>query len=530
MPETPQTPSNNSYSNLPELSPGKALKAWVVPYIAGTLLAGFVGAPLVWFGLDLPLERSDALRAIALGTVISYAIMLAIDIVSTWVYLYRGERVLHWSLTERVRKFPLFAIIRSLTIHCIGFAIPLILLWKSFFTGLQIPVTITQIGFFLVVSLLMSYVHAIIEFHLLGQTLDRDLGQPAQEISVRLPLSVKIGGIALFVGVVPVALLAETLYLKFNQSGIANGHISHVIGWTFGFTAISIVVSAVLSWLLASDISRASRRLTEGFRRLALGDKKHRVAIATMDEFEELGAGFNTMAAQLEKNEAVYEEFGKLVDPAIRDEVLAGRVNRIGELRYGVVLFCDLVNFTPLSETVTPAELIAYLNDLFDRLVNAISSHGGTVNKFVGDAILAFWNLPLLSNEPELAAVMCAIEMQTAVRHFNIERREWRESHHLPLPEARVGVGIHAGNVIAGTVGTEHRREYTVLGSNVNLASRIQNLSRTAPYEIVISNEVAQHLRKQTETGTLQLQSLGEVALKGVTELQEVWGVILDYR
>ena len=507
------------------IPPRTILRHWVVPYLAGTLLAGFVGAPLVWFGLDFPIERAGVLRAMALGTAISYAIMLTIDIVTTSLYLYTAQSM----YTERVRRFPLFAVMRSLSVHWLGFALPLVILWKSAFNDLQIPVTAIQIGFFLVVALLMSYIHAIIEFHLLGRVLDRFLGQPSRATKIMLPLAVKIGGIALFVGVVPVALLAETLYLKLTRTNIAGigqtARLEHVIGWTFGYTIISIVVCVVLSWLLASDISRASKRLTEGFRMLARGDKKHRVAIATMDEFEELGAGFNTMAGELERNEEIYEEFGRLVDPAIRDEVLAGRVNREGELRHGVILFCDLVNFTPLSEAVSPVELIAYLNDLFDRLVNEISAHGGIVNKFVGDAILAFWNLPLTSPEPELAAVRCALAMQTAVAKFNIERAEWRNRHQPALPAAQVGVGIHAGKVVAGTVGAEQRREYTVLGANVNLASRIQNLTRINEFDVVVSDAVAMNIRSAQDTGHIELHSLGEVSLKGVSETQLVWGV-----
>ncbi len=511
--------------------PSEILKRWLVPYLIGTVLAGAVGAPLVWFGVDLPIDQRNAWQAVLIGTVISYAVMILLDFFATAIYLLRNlDKETHTIVYRKLRRFPFFCAVRSLTIHWLGFAVPLVVCWIWLFEELKISIVPIQVIFFLVVSLLMSFMHGIVEYYLVSRRLHPFLRVTQPATHSLLPIWLKIGGITLFVSVIPIALLAETIYLKLahaNTTTIVSGSgISPIIMWTVVYTLVSIVVSLVITWLVASDISTASKQLVEGFQRLAQGDKQHRLTIASADEFEELAAGFNSMATELQRNEMIYEEFGKLVDPTIRDEMLSGRVNREGELRYAVILFTDLMNFTPLAESLKPAELISYLNELFDHLVKTISAHGGTVNKFVGDAILAFWNLPISMENPEIAAVKCALQMQEVVEQFNRNRSTWRKNLSVSIAPAQIGIGIHAGNVIAGTVGAEHRREYTVLGNHVNLAARFQQHTRNSSCNIIVSNTIAEKIRPFTRSSAFSLIPMGTVELKGVAEPQAAFGVL----
>jgi len=249
--------------------------------------------------------------------------------------------------------------------------------------------------------------------------------------------------------------------------------------------------------------------------------------VDTADEFESLAVSFNSLVSELEKKETIYREFGRLVDPKIRDEVLAGKVNATGAQHHGVVLFCDIADFTVLTERLNAEELITFLNAVLDRIVKTILANRGTVNKFMGDAILAFWNLPVETSDPELAALRCALQMQEEIDRFNEEFREIREKHSPPIPPVRIGIGLSAGKMIAGTVGAEQRREYTVIGSNVNLSSRLQQQTRISQTDLLVSSSIydAICLYPPELRDEFEFIPYGKITLKGIAQPQAIYGV-----
>jgi len=184
------------------------------------------------------------------------------------------------------------------------------------------------------------------------------------------------------------------------------------------------------------------------------------------------------------------------------------------EKREVTVLFADLVGFTALSERLEPAVLVRVLNGYFDRMSRAISEHRGHVSKFLGDGILALFGA--LAPNPWDAddAVRAALAMREALARYNDELRAEG------LPPLAVGIGIERGPVIAGLIGSRDLMEFTVIGTVVNLASRIQGATRTRDADILVTASVRSLL-----DGQISLRELPPAVLKGVSEPVPIWAV-----
>lgn len=175
--------------------------------------------------------------------------------------------------------------------------------------------------------------------------------------------------------------------------------------------------------------------------------------------------------------------FGTYVPPQLVNEMMVhpDRYSMRAESKPMTVLFCDMRDFTRLSEQMAPAELQAFLNTVFSRLTDVISAHRGTVDKYMGDCVMAFWGAPIDTPDHATLAVRAALDMGDAVRDINrIHRASGR-------PEISVGIGINSGVMSVGDMGSTARRSYTVVGDAVNLASRLEGLSGHYGVEIVAS-------------------------------------------
>ncbi len=177
--------------------------------------------------------------------------------------------------------------------------------------------------------------------------------------------------------------------------------------------------------------------------------------------------------------------FGALVSPTVRDYVLAAGDNlQSAAVPNATVLFLDIRNFVSLSERIPPERLFAVLNELFERLVPSIDSRGGFICRFLGDGFMAVFGSPFPLENPSRAAVESAIEMSNELRVWNSQNTD-------PLVGTiEVGIGIQSGPVLAGNLGGLSRYEFTMIGSTVNIASRLQFLSKELEAEIVVGGSV----------------------------------------
>jgi class 3 adenylate cyclase len=200
--------------------------------------------------------------------------------------------------------------------------------------------------------------------------------------------------------------------------------------------------------------------------------------------------------------------FEKFVPPAYLRRIAAKglRSIRLGEAdqQEVTILCCDIRGFTSLSEKLSPSQLIAFMNRLLERMTRAVSGQGGVIDKFIGDAVLCIFE----GADSAERAVACGIDMLRAVKSFNVE--ENRQGDHL----VRVGIGLHAGPVILGTIGSTERMDSTVLGLTVNLAKRLEEATKTLHIDMIISDQVAKRLPDRNH---YRLRDLGEAWVKGTS-------------
>lgn len=175
--------------------------------------------------------------------------------------------------------------------------------------------------------------------------------------------------------------------------------------------------------------------------------------------------------------------FDQYVPPAHIQSMLDNpkSLSMSGEKRYMTVLFADIRNFTAISEQLNASELKALLNLYFTPITQIIFEHEGTIDKYVGDMVMAFWNAPLKVNEHEQLAVLCAIKMQSRVQALEAELLK------LSMPKLEIGIGINSGDMNVGDMGSVYRRAYTVIGDAVNLGSRLEGITKYYGVKILVS-------------------------------------------
>ena len=229
--------------------------------------------------------------------------------------------------------------------------------------------------------------------------------------------------------------------------------------------------------------------------------------------------------------------FGTYVPPELVDEMVKNpdSYSMKATTKELTVMFCDMRGFTKMSETMEPTQLQALLNSVFSRLTDLIRSNRGTIDKYMGDCVMAFWGAPVDTPDHASLAVKTALEMAQAVRRLNEEHRE------KGLPEIGIGIGLNTGTMCVGDMGSDIRRSYTVIGDSVNLGSRLEGLSKTYGVDIVVSestrklaNDFAwQELDKVRVKGKdnavaifWPLAPVGKIDTADVAELK-TWGLTL---
>lgn len=222
------------------------------------------------------------------------------------------------------------------------------------------------------------------------------------------------------------------------------------------------------------------------------------------------------VVAEEREKQGISRLFGQYVSPEVREKLVREKQDTVGERKTVVVLFSDIRGFTTWSEGVAPEQLVRQLNEYFDEMVGAIQARGGTVDKFIGDAVMAVFGGLLEVANPSEAAVDAALAMRGRLAALNVQ---WRQRG---WPELDNGIGLHKGAVLQGTIGSRDRKEFTVIGDAVNTASRLEGATKELGHSIVISREVQRDLAPAVREGCV---ALGAVKLKGKAHDVEVFGV-----
>ncbi len=200
--------------------------------------------------------------------------------------------------------------------------------------------------------------------------------------------------------------------------------------------------------------------------------------------------------------------FGAYVSPHVMQQILDGTINpeMEGSRQNVCVMFSDIRNFTARSESQTPESIIKLLNHYFEEMTEAVDAQGGTIDKFIGDGLMVFFGAPNGRTNPSQDAFDCAKSMLERLQSINLELVEQK------IQPIEIGIGMHTGEAIIGHVGSSRRHEYTAIGDSVNIAARLEGLTKVLGCEIVCSQEVFENLSEQNE-----FSALGEQAIKGHT-------------
>ncbi|MCA0389290.1 MAG: adenylate/guanylate cyclase domain-containing protein [Bacteroidetes bacterium] len=212
--------------------------------------------------------------------------------------------------------------------------------------------------------------------------------------------------------------------------------------------------------------------------------------------------------------------FSRYLSPSVVDRLIENRESLAlgGEERELTVLFSDIAGFTTISETIKPQELVKLLNEYFTEMTSIVTTNGGIIDKYIGDAIMAEFGAPLAFDGHALAAVNSALQMQRRCDDLN---RIWKEKGH---PEIRMRVGINTGGVILGNMGSQQVFDYTVVGDTVNLASRLEGAGKVYGCNIMISETVYD----QIKTAGIKTRALDFIKVKGKNKAVKVFEVISD--
>ncbi|OHD11114.1 MAG: hypothetical protein A2086_01875 [Spirochaetes bacterium GWD1_27_9] len=314
--------------------------------------------------------------------------------------------------------------------------------------------------------------------------------------------------------------ITDTLFSKISTSTTPIGMkliyinglnaVEMLIGIINGVIISLIYVFLFVRWT-TKDIVSPIRELLNNMEKTKKGNLESFSIVRTNDEIGELTEGYNSMLKGLQEREKIKTLFGQYLAKEIYDEILKGNVNLGGEMYEATVMFCDIRNFTGMAEKISPAEVLSFLNSYLDKMIDVILEHNGIIDKFIGDGILAIFGVPIRSQNHCENAVKASIAMQNALKQLNEERAKNGQS---PI---KIGIGVHSGYLIAGNIGNHKKLEYTVIGDTVNIASRIEKLTKDHSTSLLISETTFNNLKIELIQQN-KIDKLADIEIRGKNE------------
>ena len=287
-------------------------------------------------------------------------------------------------------------------------------------------------------------------------------------------------------------------------------------------TALAAGLGLVFAALVSSGMARPVRRLLEGARAVEEGRLDETLAVTSQDEIGHLTTAFNRMVEQLRHRERMRETFGKYVDPRIVDGLIdQPMLAADGRRRVMTVLFCDVKGFSGASEGMTPQGLVKVMNRYFSAMSAPIRDQGGVIDKYIGDAIMAYWGPPFTEDEDQARlASLAALDMLDGVVPLRAEFPELLGVRSLPI-SFDIRIGIATGEALVGSIGSELMMSYTVMGDTVNLASRLEGANKLYGGRVLVSAATVVGADDAIET-----REIDRVVMLGQTHPQAIFEII----
>jgi adenylate cyclase len=287
-------------------------------------------------------------------------------------------------------------------------------------------------------------------------------------------------------------------------------------------TMLAAVLGLVFAMLVSTGLTRPVRRLLEGTRAVEAGDLGGTLVATSQDEIGQLTTAFNRMVEQLRLKERLRETFGKYVDPRVVEGLIEGpALAAEGQRRVMTVLFCDVRGFSSTSEGMTPQGLVKVMNRYFSTMSAPIRGHQGIIDKYIGDAIMAYWGPPFADHaEQARLACLAALEMLACVPQLRAELPELLGIRTLPNT-FDIRIGIATGEVLVGSIGSELMMSYTVMGDAVNLASRLEGANKAYGGRILVSEATI-----ASAAGAVEAREIDRVVTLGQTHPETIYEIM----
>jgi adenylate cyclase len=299
------------------------------------------------------------------------------------------------------------------------------------------------------------------------------------------------------------------------SGGFIEERVRHAMTRAAGMAVLAVILVSAISIPMATGLLRPVFRLFKGTREIAGGNLDYRIPVKSDDEMGDLVASFNRMASELKKKEILKGVFNRYVSPRVADEILKEpeRIRLGGDRREVTVLFADIRDFTSLSGRLTPEETVEILNSYFTVVTEVVFSFNGTVDKFIGDAVMGVFGSPVRSEVHLEQGVCAALAVKGVVSELNALRLS------RGLAPIRMGIGLDTGTVIVGNMGSKVRMEYTAIGEPVNMASRLTSIAKAG--EILVTGRTYEAIGDNAAA-----ERLPEVSIKGAPLAVEPYNIL----
>ena len=290
-------------------------------------------------------------------------------------------------------------------------------------------------------------------------------------------------------------------------------------------TLLAVVLGLGAAWIISRNMAKPLLELLSTTRKVQGGDFCAHVGKLPEDEIGQLGESFNLMVDELRRKQDLQKAIGSYIDPRIVEKVIVpGRPEDVmGQKRLMTVLFTDLVGFTTLGENLTAGGLVHVINRYFTLMSECVQKERGIIDKFIGDAIMAYWGPPFVAEEEQaIAACRAALAQVDALARFRAELPDLMGLRK-NLPEINLRIGLATGEVVVGNIGSETARSYTVMGDTVNLASRLESANTMYGTRILISEET----RRMVERG-MATREVDLLAVKGKSDPVGIYELLAE--
>ncbi|MEU1984244.1 adenylate/guanylate cyclase domain-containing protein [Nocardia sp. NPDC019395] len=395
---------------------------------------------------------------------------------------------------RRILHLPIAVTFRSLAMWAPGVLLSAILLARltteDDFTVLLVMFTIGGLESagltYLIVDRLIRPVVPIVA-GVLGATMHW-----SSSVSIRVALAWAVSGAMPLSALIVVLADPATSYEHRIRTGIY-------------LAAISLAVGVLATWALSRAVAAPLRTLRIAVDRITQGDLDVRVSVRSASEIGRLEHSVNEMSANLRERLRMRDVFGRHVGEEVAERALAGGIDLTGDVREVTALFVDVTGSVAISTGLPPQEFVAKLNRLMATVVAATEDNDGLVNKFEGDAALCIFGAPIALADNATPALRAARRIRDEIAAAG---------------EFDIGIGVARGRVFAGDIGTDTRREYTVIGDAVNAAARLTTRAKEVPRRILVSQSIVEAAEADERANWVKY---GTVALRGISEPATSW-------